>query len=276
MLITRGGDFFERAISAGFSESLSSTIDLPEEDPDVVSRMLHFIYTGDYLSHSPSKGSQPAIFDSSVPGGPNNTYQADTKSKSDDSDKDWIQSWDLKQILLHVHMFAAAVKFGISSLQAFSRECFANDFVKRLGLVHWDVAPQGTITDVIDAVYNTTPSDERDLRDLCVVEGVVEFQTRAEDSETTHTSVNLLNAIRNIPDFAVDMTTYRFEMIPYDDEAVLYLCEACDQDSKRLVFPCLCNQWFFPCRETGCEESRYARSICTECWAKGSLKETSY
>ncbi|KAF9872000.1 hypothetical protein CkaCkLH20_10632 [Colletotrichum karsti] len=40
--------FFDKAFSSGFKEASSSTINLPEDDPDVLQRLLQFLYTGNY------------------------------------------------------------------------------------------------------------------------------------------------------------------------------------------------------------------------------------
>ncbi|KAF5628100.1 uncharacterized protein FTJAE_8975 [Fusarium tjaetaba] len=40
--------FFDKAMSGNFMESKSRSIELPEDDPDVVERFLEFLYTGTY------------------------------------------------------------------------------------------------------------------------------------------------------------------------------------------------------------------------------------
>ncbi|KAF5529917.1 hypothetical protein FMEXI_13846 [Fusarium mexicanum] len=40
--------FFDKAMSGDYKESTSRSIELPEDDPDVVERFLEFLYTGNY------------------------------------------------------------------------------------------------------------------------------------------------------------------------------------------------------------------------------------
>ncbi|EJT67968.1 hypothetical protein GGTG_14455 [Gaeumannomyces tritici R3-111a-1] len=40
--------FFEKACGGPFKEASTNTIDLPEDDPDLIQKLLDFAYTGDY------------------------------------------------------------------------------------------------------------------------------------------------------------------------------------------------------------------------------------
>ncbi|KAL4986224.1 hypothetical protein BDW68DRAFT_178935 [Aspergillus falconensis] len=61
--------FFQAAMDGNFKESTTHTIDLPEDDPQTIGRMLCFLYTATYTENngrwddpdSPSKGPEPAM-----------------------------------------------------------------------------------------------------------------------------------------------------------------------------------------------------------------------
>ncbi|KAG5747241.1 hypothetical protein H9Q69_002482 [Fusarium xylarioides] len=58
--------FFDKAMSGNFMESKSRSVELPEDDPDVVERFLEFLYTGTYtdgVNFTWGKPSKAALLD---------------------------------------------------------------------------------------------------------------------------------------------------------------------------------------------------------------------
>lgn len=46
-------DFFRKALNGEFMESKSQTVDLPEEDPDIFSFLIAFLYEGTFVPIKP-------------------------------------------------------------------------------------------------------------------------------------------------------------------------------------------------------------------------------
>ncbi|KAL2019046.1 hypothetical protein VTK56DRAFT_10150 [Thermocarpiscus australiensis] len=59
-IVCSQSSFFDKALSSGFSETVTGVIDLPEDDPDVVERFLQFLYTGTYQDNFISTWEKPA------------------------------------------------------------------------------------------------------------------------------------------------------------------------------------------------------------------------
>ncbi|KPI40461.1 uncharacterized protein AB675_7480 [Cyphellophora attinorum] len=155
VLVTKGGTFFETAICAGWNtESQESKIDLPEDDPAIVARVLHYIYTGDCESYDNAVGHQLLFH----PLG----QQADGETTtSSEPSREASEGPDFKEALLHVYMFAAGVKFGNAGLKELARKAFSDAF--------HDISCEcldniAHIETVFAAVYSTTPTYERDLQ----------------------------------------------------------------------------------------------------------------
>lgn len=58
--------FFDKACSSGFKEGIEHTIDLPEDDPDIVDRFFQFLYAsnysdGEYFHGLPSKEAMMSL-----------------------------------------------------------------------------------------------------------------------------------------------------------------------------------------------------------------------
>jgi hypothetical protein len=121
ILLTKGGTFFQSVVCGGFAESHTSSIDLPEDDPHIIELVLLHIYTGQYESGVKTTES-PAQ-------SPHDHGPGDGKHAPDDravvTSRDPM---DTDAVMTHVAVFAAAVKFGIQSLQDQARIAFVRTF----------------------------------------------------------------------------------------------------------------------------------------------------
>ncbi|KAJ5737406.1 uncharacterized protein N7483_002531, partial [Penicillium malachiteum] len=67
MVLCNQSGFFEKALSGQFQESQSRVINLPEDDPDIVKKMLDFCYRGDYLDNLEDGTAENAASTSCAP-----------------------------------------------------------------------------------------------------------------------------------------------------------------------------------------------------------------
>lgn len=107
MLITRGGDFFARAVCKGFSESSTSVLDLPDEDPDTVACLLLFIYSDEYNEITASD----LCADSEIPLSARNNRQTPSPDAVDAEGNESV-----KRCRYHAKIYAAAVKYCLTHL----------------------------------------------------------------------------------------------------------------------------------------------------------------
>jgi hypothetical protein len=243
LLVTKGGDFFQGAICSGFSESQSSVIKLPEEDPLIIARVLDHLYTSSYTSSLSE-----------------NVSNANASAKdAEDSNVD--------AILVHVKMFAIAAKFGIASLRNEARQAFVKTFDSNIPDLCLDKLKESFVS-IASAVYATTPANERDLRDFCLLQVLLEQYT-CPDGEDGAEHGALIDLMLSLPELAVDASVYWLDQLageewPYD-------CQSCDESVNWIVGPCACRRWKGACNEAACNEARKVASICGSCGAKGSL-----
>ena len=184
VLIEQGGDFFQRAICSGLSETHTSIIDFPEDDPKIIARVLLHICGFEFLS---------------------NCAAIDLKLEPEDS---LAQSYNLRLNLVktHLKMFAAAVKFGIDNLRDKARKYFVLSFNTRIRTNLIDLCDISyDFESIVSAVYSTTPSDARELRDLCLLELLFERDNASPDSRLIDMLVRLSQAI---PDLTVDLAIH--------------------------------------------------------------------
>ncbi|KPI44076.1 uncharacterized protein AB675_6367 [Cyphellophora attinorum] len=248
-LLARGGSFFQTAICGEFVEGHTSVIDLPEDDPDILARLLLYVYAGQYEFGCPQEsGSQlPALRNIST------TFKLDLP-----------QVFDI--VMVHIKIFAAAVKYDITPLRDQARKCFVHSFGQRAEQVCFDKFPR--LQDLISAVYNTTPSHESELRDLCVIEAMHERENCKECRDVGSTT--LLDTFEAVPEFCADMACCWCDSL----EGPAYNCTSCEFNVNWIIRPCACKRWRGICTKKACVEARTATTVCCVCGAKGSLIRT--
>jgi hypothetical protein len=245
-LLAKGGDFFQSTICGGFAECHTSVIDLPEDDPEILARLLLCVYTGQYASGClPESGSQlPGLTDIST------TTQSDLQQASD-------------IVMVHIKIFAAAVKYGIPVLRDQARKSFAQTFGRSFEEECFEKVPH--LQALISAVYSTTPSHESELRDLCVIAAIHERDT-CKGCKGIGSST-LLDTLEAVPEFCMDMACCWSD----GTSPPKYKCTSCGSIVAWMIRPCACKHWRGVCSKEACAEARTAATVCYGCGAKGSL-----
>jgi hypothetical protein len=126
--------FFMKACDSNFQEASSGVITLDDDHPEAVKRMISFFYTLDYDN---------GITDSSVSGG--------TKEGPAATEQSVLSCCGVRE-------YAIAEKYDIKDLKAFAQSRFST-WVKS----NWN---HPEFYSVANEVYNSTPSNDRGLRDL--------------------------------------------------------------------------------------------------------------
>ena len=280
LLVAFGGLFFEKAICAGFKESSTSIIILPEDEPETLRRVLSHIYGGDYAEgrtettchrkHSGSIVKQAQDSDMRLASCPENCPS-------------------LLQIHFHITMFAAAAKFGIPSLREAARKNFFIAYMthrreekekERHWRPDWKSLWIDGIESIFFAVYSTTPSCERDLRDICLPY-LLDYERWCKEVDWARRNTNFRDEFRafcsRIPGLQEDMQR-NYDL--FDDMG--WACNNCtDMDSdanypSAIVSDCPCDmpaseRSYRQCKRHACNVIRQARAQCASCGAKGTL-----
>lgn len=151
-IVCQHSRYFERMCKSGFrvrssryqderytdwasSESITGVIDLQEEEPEMVERMLIYLYVLDYNT-APATSLQP-----------------DTVFQVDRNDK------ELKaQLITHVAMYAMADRYDIPSLSVAAKAKFA----AQIGGL-W---PIPGLSEIANEVFTTVPACDRGLKEI--------------------------------------------------------------------------------------------------------------
>ncbi|KAN0071715.1 BTB/POZ fold [Elaphomyces granulatus] len=131
--------FFMKACDGEFQEATSGVITLDDDDPEAVKRMISFFYTHDYDHEI----TIPSYTDASILGA--------AKIGSASTEKSTLSCCGVRE-------YAIAEKYDIKELKAFAQSRFST-WVKS----NWN---HPEIYSVVNEVYNSTPSNDRGLRDL--------------------------------------------------------------------------------------------------------------
>ena len=196
-------------------EATTRLIDLKEDDPDVIERVLDFMYTMDYedkktLTQKELRTLPQIRFscpDESPVGPQGSTEGVDgvTKKVSQigETFNETLQTDDtleLEQVLVHmnlminVQVYAAADRYGIHLLKDKSKEKFD-------GLVF--SLPRWDFPGILHEILTTTPCNDRGLRDtalkICAEQNIVECLS------TSETPNSLTFALKEDPDFMMEV-----------------------------------------------------------------------
>ena len=107
-------------------EGISGTIDLRDDDPDTVNRMLEYLYTIDYKDdHDVSNPFNPRTMESSL--------------------------------VVNANVYAIAEKYDVRALKSLAEQKFAEALETQ-----WN---SDSLPVAVEIVYTTTPSSDRGLRD---------------------------------------------------------------------------------------------------------------
>ena len=193
-------------------------IDLPEDEPSIITRILTFLYTSNYPTRSINTG---------LLGHMQFKDAGDEFGTSSDDGSPVI--WQ-KTTALHTRMYAAGKKLGFTDLLRSASKKFIAAFMTFGGaksdLTSEDEAKlyQQQLSKIIRFVYDTTPPTDRVLRDIIVLFVQIAIDTKLDGFQT------MLTLVRILPDFAIDLATRR-------SSTAMWSCTDCGARCNVLVAP---------------------------------------
>lgn len=239
------------ALLGGWKEAKEARIELKEEDPAIVARVLLFVYTENY----PSTLVAPA--------------QSQLAGIEDDYSNYSEDNIDMGQLVnLHLEMFAIATRLGIKDLCDTARGRFAAT------LGEW-VCPESVddpgcffrlpgIVDIIKKVYTTTPEDHRQLRD------VIAFHASLDKWSCSCSGDHYrgIAAFKEVPELLFDVFMGRFES---GWGELSWRCPHCERDRHVWLPACHCEKRGRNCEMVVCQELYQDRLFCWVCGLAGDM-----
>lgn len=186
VLLCQRSHFFESALRGNFAEAKSSKIEIKDQDPAIVARMLSWFYIGSIVAclddNSPLKVMKDAYA---------NAMNKETHSQ-----------YNLWYCKLGIEMFAIATQFGIPELQLEACDMIQDEFypIGTFSTSIWQSCPDG-VEELVRSVYATTPEIEHGLRDI-VVRSILHMRQR-----NSRFGCETQKLVRSIPELAMDLAT---------------------------------------------------------------------
>jgi hypothetical protein len=234
-------------------EGQTGNIDLPEDDPSIIARLLLYIYTGNYPTAklNPQLSGQ-AQFHSII----------DTHHDPEEEDD---FSW-MARAKLHVLTTEAAVKYDIHNLFKHAARRFLkayhgedeSDFFGNLESyddddkmeLDEDMAEMGRFI-----CSNSLASDR--LPRLALIDTCVISRGRLDEPGP------MLSLYKSVPELSIDVASSQFRKIQWK-------CMVCQKAEVLLEFPCA--DGYFNCKKEGCVK-HYEKNIwCPSCLQIGTMR----
>lgn len=154
LLLSKKSHFFESILRGSFAEAHSSRIEIKDQEPAIVARMLSWFYVDTIIRDLHDCPLNFSSFEDAY-------TRAIRGSKS---------SYDLWCCKLGVAMYAIASQFGIPGLQQDACDLFEKEFGESgiFSCSIWDTCSDDDVEDLIRSVYTTTSEIEHGLRDFVV------------------------------------------------------------------------------------------------------------
>ncbi|CRL30227.1 BTB/POZ fold [Penicillium camemberti] len=209
-IVCTRSDFFAKACDGGFQEASTDEVMLQEE-PALVREMIEYLYTLDYLvshplslpdssnsSEAPSTNvseAEDVSADEVVPcQQPEGREDQENASQPDDAPRNPPAAFD--PLSFHILMYSLADRMFIEGLKALSNQKAERELIDRLDATSFPHA--------IFEIYNSTPADDRGLRDMAVRVTMDHLtKLRSGDEGVPVTFNNSL--LKSVPQFCFDL-----------------------------------------------------------------------
>lgn len=237
LLFCKANGFLSKAVSNGFLESTTGTLDLPDDEPSIIARIIFHIYTGVYVKQL-------------------KLMQLLTEERFDDPyDDDDDES---RQAMLHIQMFAAATRFNLADLQDEARRAFFDIFIgtqsKCINLHH-------DLLEIVTSLYESVPEEETALKDILLA-GMCSAESICSDCRPSAGHANIFDVLRQVPDLMADYAMC--QMIETS-------CNGCDHTGVWIVRPCECKKYAEICQKEACIRMYEAKAQCGACYQIGHM-----
>ncbi|OJJ83803.1 BTB/POZ domain-containing protein [Aspergillus glaucus CBS 516.65] len=202
-IVCTRSNFFSRACGGKFIEASTHTIKLDEE-PALVKQMIEYFYTLDYQVRSFLAAPDRSVLNRNVPENEERTSsQYKREEPSDNADKFLglskllgEQAPTFDPLCFHVLMYSLADRMFIRGLKVLSQENVKQELVQQLDAVSF---PQA-----IFEIYNSTPPDDRGLRDLAIQYTMNNLTSLRSEEEGAPAAFGD-NLLKSVPQFSYDL-----------------------------------------------------------------------
>lgn len=231
-------------------------MNLQDDDPALVARMLAFLYTGEYCVESLT--TTPFGLPLSLFGDVHDPFVVADMS-------------GLQKCLLHCQIFALADRYAISSLRTEAHSQFTRDYYgdseeddggkSETGDYFYDDDELVQVSSLIRAVYESTPATVRELRRVLIRNIFVSSRRHLFDNAAMRA------VLTEVPD-ASDLVLAHHSG-PINRQTT---CEACDEKEKdyNVQELCACGN-VGPCDVLACQQQWKKESVCERCYVVGKM-----
>ena len=266
-ILAAASGYYDRLCDSQFSEGSTARSTL-DEDPALVARMLIFAYTHTY--HTEPLQNLKCV---------NSQFKTVPDPFGEQPSDDETLDYETRA-QLHVQLYGLADKYEFGHLKHQARQRFliafsdADEYSSSCyeGIPNDDTSSlpatlaSGWAQDarLCEAVYATTPHNDRGLRDVVLVHILQTSDgTDNEECRAFLESREMMQLISTTPDLAVDLATMRMSAWSHE-------CEGCGTDPRVLARRCGCDK-FDRCSNDECLRQAKLNSFCNWCGRLGTV-----
>ncbi|EED11897.1 conserved hypothetical protein [Talaromyces stipitatus ATCC 10500] len=201
-IVCTRSDFFAKACDGKFQEALSGEVRLDEE-PALVKQVIEYLYTLDYQVEThvvtSNRGKTEKNAPNPVEEGANSFNVPNSHSiAQNEHDVDAAEGTAplLDPLSFHILIYSLADRLLIQGLKILSGQKLKSALIQRLDA--------GSFPSVIVEIYNTTPEQDRGLRDIAVQITMEYFSTLRSASKTGVAAFQDA-LLQSVPQFSYDL-----------------------------------------------------------------------
>ncbi|KAI4099365.1 MAG: hypothetical protein LQ339_006040 [Xanthoria mediterranea] len=202
VVICSHSDYFRRL--EGFEEGKTSRLDLQEENPAVVAKLVNYLYTCDY---------DDCVFD--FPGHDSedsNAKESEEASNEDSRERSKSQAFKPGELALHARMYVVGDMYCVDQLKLLAKAKFSAALVN-----DWD---KEDFPEIIRFIYDNTVSSDRGLRESLV-------PTLLQHKEILRADDTFMNVVETHGEFARDLINAWTN--PNHRPRAFFKCDYCDR-----------------------------------------------
>ncbi|KAA8647706.1 uncharacterized protein ATNIH1004_006403 [Aspergillus tanneri] len=181
----------EEEVQRLFSEKEASTHKISlDEEPALVKQMIEYLYTLDYQVDPHVPVSDACVSDENI------LAKSSELQEGEDTPSTYKPACTSDPLSFHILMYSLADRLFIQGLKALSRQNVQQELVQRLNANSF---PQAILE-----IYNSTPENDRGLRDL-VVKITMDHLTTLRSADEAEAAAFQDDLLKSVPQFSYDL-----------------------------------------------------------------------
>lgn len=216
-------------------EAAEGVINLPDDDPDAVAKMIEFLYIGDYTMAAKEDLQPPVTFSAPAKRQKTATQRKKRGSTATQSGTRASQTEEAcateKDMILHIKIYILGDKYDIQPLKSLALKRYTRSIV-----LNWSKAP---FCESILLAYENTPDSNRIIRQAILEEAYKNRRELLRDGA-------FISLLKECPDFSADLLQHG-TVHSQSIERVSFICttdeckdECKDTRNNELIYsPCL-------------------------------------